>query len=61
MHTHRYIYVIDKVTNLTMINYDEQDIINFFPCFIYMYLFVPLRPFFCAALMKRWKVQFRQG
>ena len=23
--------------------------------------FVPLRPFFCAALAKRWKVQFRQG
>ena len=22
--------------------------------------FVPLRPFFCAALAKRWKVQFRQ-
>ena len=23
--------------------------------------FVSLRPFFCAALAKRWKVQFRQG
>ena len=23
--------------------------------------FVPLRPFFYAALAKRWKVQFRQG
>ena len=23
--------------------------------------FVPLRPFFCAALAKHWKVQFRQG
>ena len=23
--------------------------------------FVPLRPFFCAALAKSWKVQFRQG
>ena len=23
--------------------------------------FVPLRPFFCAALAKRWKVQFRKG
>ena len=23
--------------------------------------FVPLRPFFHAALSKRWKVQFRQG
>ena len=23
--------------------------------------FVPLRPFFCAALAKRWMVQFRQG
>ena len=23
--------------------------------------FVPLLPFFCAALAKRWKVQFRQG
>ena len=23
--------------------------------------FVPLRPFFCAALAKRWKVQFQQG
>ena len=23
--------------------------------------FVPLRAFFCAALAKRWKVQFRQG
>ena len=23
--------------------------------------FVPLRPFFCAALAKRWKVQYRQG
>ena len=22
--------------------------------------FVPLRPFFCAAIAKRWKVQFRQ-
>ena len=22
--------------------------------------FVPLRPFICAALAKRWKVQFRQ-
>ena len=25
------------------------------------FLFVQLRPFFCAALAKRWKVQFRQG
>ena len=25
------------------------------------FLFVPLRPLFCAALAKRWKVQFRQG
>ena len=25
------------------------------------FFFVPLRPFFCAALAKRWKVQFRQG
>ena len=25
------------------------------------FLFVPLRPFFCAALAKRWKVKFRQG
>ena len=23
--------------------------------------FVPLRPFLCAALAKRWKVQFRKG
>ena len=23
--------------------------------------FVPLRPFLCAALAKRWKVQFRMG
>ena len=23
--------------------------------------FFPLRPFFCAALAKRWKVKFRQG
>ena len=23
--------------------------------------FMPLRPFFCAAHAKRWKVQFRQG
>ena len=25
------------------------------------FLFVPLRPFFRAALAKRWKVQFRKG
>ena len=25
------------------------------------FLFVPLRPFFYAALANRWKVQFRQG
>ena len=25
------------------------------------FLFVPLRPFFYAALAKRWKGQFRQG
>ena len=25
------------------------------------FLFVPLRPFFYAALAKRWKVQFRKG
>ena len=25
------------------------------------FLFVPLRPFFYAALTKRWKVQFRKG
>ena len=25
------------------------------------FLFVPLRPFFYAALVKRWKVQFRKG
>ena len=25
------------------------------------FLFVPLRPFLCAALAKRWKVQFRTG
>ena len=25
------------------------------------FLFVPLRPFFSAALAKRWKVQFRKG
>ena len=25
------------------------------------FLFAPLRPYFCAALAKRWKVQFRQG
>ena len=26
-----------------------------------IFLFVPLRPFFYAALAKRWKVQFRKG
>ena len=25
------------------------------------FLFIPLRPFFYAALAKRWKVQFRKG
>ena len=35
-------------------------------CYIYSqrvsdFLFIPLRPFFYAALVKRWKVQFRKG
>ena len=25
------------------------------------FLFIPLRPFFYAAIAKRWKVQFRNG
>ena len=29
--------------------------------FFQHFSFFPLRPFFCAALAKRWKVQFRQG
>ena len=26
-----------------------------------IFLFIPLRPFFYAAIAKRWKVQFRNG
>ena len=28
------------------------------PASVRFFLFIPLRPFFCAALAKRWKVQF---
>ena len=31
------------------------------PSECHIFHFVPLRPFFCAALAKRWKVQFRKG
>ena len=48
----------------TVDNYEERMkhiYIHIYPSECQIFFFIPLRPFFYAALAKRWKVQFRKG
>ena len=52
---------VDKVNYLNTLYIYIYIYINIYKQRVSDFLFIPLRPFFYAAIAKRWKVQFRNG